>query len=62
MALGDEVPVGPFGGGRRDERKFFRQAFGHRDRVPGILGKRRLTAGEATRSRSSGLAAVGPAR
>lgn len=62
MAAGNEVPAGTGGGGRRDERKFFRRAFCHRDRVPGTLEKRRLTAGEATRSRFSGLAAVGPAR
>jgi hypothetical protein len=62
MAARNEVHVGPFGGGRRDERRFFRRAFCHRDRVPGTLEKRRLTAGEATQSRSSGLAAVGPDR
>jgi hypothetical protein len=46
----------------RDERKFFRRAFCHPDRVPGTLGERRWTSGEATQSRSSGLAAVGTAR
>ena len=44
MAAADEVPAGIGGGGRRDERIFYLGALGHRDRVAGTPGNRRLPA------------------